>query len=852
MIGPAGIEGGPPRMSRLISLLPAGLAVAVVGLAALVWVLQMDARQQIEEMGTAATDSTQWFLAQSEIEAMTVQRAALNLKRAEPDQWAECAADLRRRFDIFYSRIQTLRTGRVYQGLRDSPGMDQALDAVAQALDGALPAIDGDDARLVAALPELEARIDALVPLVRQVSLEGVRLFAQKSEARRQNVGRALTTLSLLVVPLFIALLGGVLVLLAMVRSAGMRNHHLAEVTSRLQSLFEASIDAILVARPDGRIVGFNAAAQRIYGYSPAEAIGGDMVDLLTPRAQHCTVRTLLAQVRDGQHPAPRSGPEIIQATARHKSGRIIPIELSISIARGKQGPLIVAFVRDVSRRAADEAELIEARDRAVAGERAKARMIAVMSHEMRTPLNGVLGLLDLLRLTPLNDRQQEYLGAMEHSGRMLLRHVNDVLDASRARGGRLELAREPVDLRALISGALDGMQAQARAAGNRLVAEWMDGDDRAVMADAARLEQIIVNLVGNAIKFTENGTIRVELDRSAGSGQVEIRVIDTGSGIPAGDIDRIFDEFVTLGSTFDRRVQGTGLGLSIVKGLVDAMGGQIDLESEPGQGTAFRVLLPLTPVKEAPRVPDQPMAIPAPTRSLSVLLVEDNAINRLVAREMMARQSCTVTEAEDGILGVERAMATRYDIILMDISMPRMNGIEAARRIRAEGPNRDTPIIALTAHAMPEDLESFRAAGMDRTLVKPLSRADLAALLDGLRPVAPPQDQSADLIAALGPEGARALLDRIRAELTEGIDRLASPAGPAADRAALAHRLAGSAAVAGLRDIHQALNTIQQALLGGRPIAADLDRLTQMLGISGLGRGRDGAIADGQSGASP
>ena len=736
MIDAVGTDLHVPRIARAVRLMPAFFGCAILALGLAVWLLQVDARRQIDDMGTAATDNTQWFLAQSEVEVLALQRASLLL--AAHGAGADRAQDLRRRFDIFYSRIQTLQQGQTYDRLRAEPGMTEALDSIQSTLDSAVPLIDGDDAGLIAGLPRIVPAIDAAVPMVRQVSLEGVRLFAEKSALRREGVARALTTLSLLVVPLFMVLTGSVVVLAAMVRTAGDRNRRIAAVSNRLHSLFEASIDAILVARPDGRILGFNAAAQRIYGYDRAEVVGADVVDLLTPHDRRAKVREVLAGVQDGTTRVSETGPDILQSTARHKSGRIIPVELSMSVSRGEDGPLVVAFVRDVSRRAAEEAELIDARDRAVAGEQAKTRMIAVMSHEMRTPLNGILGLLDLLGLTELDDRQRQYLAAMEHSGRMLLGHVNDVLDTSRARSGQLVLAQNPVDLRALVDSAVLGLQEQAHAAGNRLVTMYSGDDHGPVLGDAARLEQIVVNLVGNAIKFTENGQITVTVDRAGPQGSVDLCVTDTGIGIPAGDLDRIFDAFVTLGSTFDRKVEGTGLGLSIVKGLVDAMSGKIAVSSEPGRGTAFRVTLPL---QVAPVLPDTaPQAAVASDScpALSILMVEDNAINRLVAREMLRRQGCEVTEAEDGLAGVAAAGQRRFDLILMDISMPRLNGIEAARRIRAGGPNRDSPIVALTAHAMPEDLESFRQAGMDQSLVKPLSRAALTAVLQSMRPAGP------------------------------------------------------------------------------------------------------------------
>ena len=254
MINAVGTDLHPPRIARAVRMMPAFFGCVILALGLVVWLLQVDARRQIDEMGTAATDNTQWFLAQSEVEVLALQRAALLL--AAPGAGADQAQDLRQRFDIFYSRIQTLQQGRTYDHLRAEPGISTALMAIQSGLDAAVPVIDGDDAGLIAGLPRIMPIVDAAVPLVRQVSLEGVRLFAEKSALRREGVARALTTLSLLVVPLFMVLAGSVVVLAAMVRSAGERNRRIAAVSNRLNSLFEASIDAILVARPDGRILG--------------------------------------------------------------------------------------------------------------------------------------------------------------------------------------------------------------------------------------------------------------------------------------------------------------------------------------------------------------------------------------------------------------------------------------------------------------------------------------------------------------------------------------------------------------------------------------------------------------------
>lgn len=792
-------------MKGLIAhLLPVLVALTVSVLAVVAWSHNADIRRQIEELGIANSDSTQWSLAQTEVEAMALQRAILLLQDDPAD--ADQADELRKRFDILYSRLQTLRTGRTFEGLRSRTGIVPALDELQAALDGAIPVIDGDDALLFASLDRLAAQAEAALPLVRQISLAGVRQFSSESDLRRQDVVKTLFQLSLMVVPLFLVLVGTTLVLFVMVNAARVQTSRIAATGERMRSLFDASTDAILFARPDGRVRGYNKAAERIYGYEPDEVINGDLIELLTPPTQRDAVRALLAEVQMGRTGGEGSGPAVMQATAQHKSGRVIPVEMSWSVAHDDRGPLLVAYVRDVSRRAQEEAELIEARDRAVAGERAKARLIAVMSHEMRTPLNGILGTLDLLKLTGPDARQRHYLDAMEQSGRMLLRHVNDVLDASRADGAA---TAAPLDLRAVVGNTVESLQAHAEARGNHITIGFVGEQDGLLLGNALQIEQILINLIGNAIKFTENGSIHVELDRSAGPGQVELRVSDTGIGIAEENLARIFEEFVTLDATFDRTAEGTGLGLSIVRNLVGALDGQIDVESTVGEGTVFSISFCL-PQAACPDTTDdaEPAApLPAAPRNLHVLVVDDNEINRLVVSDMLQHLGCEVEQAADGLRACEIAGRTAFDLILMDISMPRLDGTVAAQRILAEGPNVGTPIVALTAHALPEDLVRFRRAGMRRALLKPLQLRDLTAVLNEVCGAGGEEPAAAEpsLPAGLG--------QRIEDELRSDLGDLCLSQE---DAAARVHRAAGTAALGGFKDLHGRLIRLETALRQG------------------------------------
>ncbi|MFN3276078.1 MAG: ATP-binding protein [Paracoccus sp. (in: a-proteobacteria)] len=843
----------------------AGFFLAVILCAVVIWQISGDARRQIDELATANTDSVQWSLAQAEVEILAMQSEMASAAMSVPDERPDNLAGLRQRYDVFYSRVRTLAEAEVYVDLRATPVGLEAISSAQHYLRWTAPLIDGPDEALVAALPELVAATGTLRSVLRQGSLEGVRVFAAKSDERRRQLAQGLSDLGTIAALLFFGLVLAVVALAILSRISAGQAERNAATRSRLEAVISTSIDAIVVAGPDGRVRDFNEAASRMYGYSADEAIGSDIFDLIVPHDKRHRMGQLLRRVQERPYMPVRI--EVIQSSARRRSGELFPIEFSISGAESPEGPVIVAFMRDISRRVAEKAELIEARDRALAGKRAKAQMLAVMSHEMRTPLNGVLGTLDLLKGTALDDTQRRYVEVMEQSGHMLLTHVNNVLDISRADSGNITLAYEPFTPCGLASDVLDTLKGAADKRGN-LLAMTVLGDQRGpVMGDPARLTQVLMNLVGNAIKFTQNGRVAVEIDRSFSDGSIEFRVIDTGIGIPAGDLGRIFEEFVTLDSAYNRSAQGTGLGLGIVRRLVVLMGGKISVDSTPGQGSTFRVRLCLPAACPEPDdaaaavaagssgskigpLPDLPMA-------RNVLVVEDNATNRMVVGEMLKKRGCCVTEAEDGDEGVRLAQNQPFDLILMDISMPRMDGISATREIRRQGPNADTPVVALTAHALPEDLAHFRQAGMTGTLIKPLSFRQLDEVLTGLphrdpagftaaaanpgpgdavivtelqEAVVDPHIFTAQvrLAESLGAERAKSVLRGILAELDEGLARLAALAeqtdGQAA-LAALAHRLAGSAALIGFSQMHRDLVSLEAEVRRATFLRADSDR---------------------------
>jgi signal transduction histidine kinase len=420
---------------------------------------------------------------------------------------------------------------------------------------------------------------------------------------------------------------------------------------------------------------------------------------------------------------------------------------------------LVLLLARLSARQTRAQADLRVARDAALAGERAKASFVAVMSHEMRTPLNGIIASLEILRDEVTAPGHAQFVGLAHASALQLMHQINDVLDISRIEAGRAEVAVAPFDLPGFLDEVTATLRPLAGARGNLLDLRADADLPGLVTGDSFRLRQILQNFLSNAIKFTENGTVtlgaRAVGEAGASDPVIEFEVIDTGRGIPAEDLGRVFEDFVMLDPTYSREVGGSGLGLSICRRLAAAMDGTIGVESTPGAGSRFWVRLPLPRAEAAPQA--QPQAersasspVPWPARpasyarGLRLLVVDDNAVNRTVVARMLEQEGHAAALADSGRAAVALAWAQRFDAILMDISMPEMDGVAAAGLIRAGGASAAVPIFALTAHAMPEELARFAAAGLETTLLKPVRRPALRAALAGIDVPAPQRPRAA------------------------------------------------------------------------------------------------------------
>lgn len=415
-----------------------------------------------------------------------------------------------------------------------------------------------------------------------------------------------------------------------------------------------------------------------------------------------------------------------------------VPLPLS-----SKQFSGVIGVTRDISARKAIVIELEKAKEQAFAASRAKSEFLANMSHEVRTPMNGVLGMLQLLKLTPLNEEQLEFVDTAMVSGESLLTIINDILDYSKVEAGKLQITPIVFDLREMVkilfnsfTSLIDQQKLSLDVVIDQDIPDY-------IIADQVRIRQILFNLIGNAIKFTDTGRIDLRISLAnkinASSLQLEATVADTGIGIPEDLKSDLFEPFTQIDSLQQRKYQGTGLGLSIVKKLVEKMGGNVYLQRNSVGGTTVKFTLQVrraeSPAKKVRDVKQRPI-LTSPNRRLSTLIVEDEKINQQLLQAILKKLGHTSTVAENGQAALAQLKKGHFDILLMDVQMPELDGIETAKIIRNSNEYkdyRDTPILALTAYAMAGDKDKCLKAGMNGYISKPVDIKNLARLLKEL-----------------------------------------------------------------------------------------------------------------------
>lgn len=487
--------------------------------------------------------------------------------------------------------------------------------------------------------------------------------------------------------------------------------------------------DSVILSDHAGRIVWVNDAFSRITGYAPEEACGKTPAELLNgPETDPLAIKCIADAVRRGE---PFRG-EIQNVT---KDGRQIWMETNLVPILDEQGhvEMSVAVERDITDAKTHAQEMAKARAAAEEGARAKSDFLATMSHEIRTPMHGVIGMADLLMGTDLTSDQNHYAKTIKSSATALLTIINDILELSRLDAGKMELNPDNFSLQACFDQTIQLLSPQAEAKGLKLRCVQLTELPEVVLGDEGRLRQILINLIGNAIKFTETGHVelRVSVEQEDSGFRLLIEVEDTGIGIPADKIDRVFERFSQAEASITRSFGGTGLGLAISHELASLMNGTITVDSTEGAGSCFAVRIRLAQAKE----PDPQFRCEQEcennnwVKGRKILFAEDNKVNRVLIRKFLGQLPVQIEFAHDGREAVDKAVSLTPDLIFMDMSMPVMNGLDAAREIRDQLGDRP-PIIALTANAFDSDRDACMKAGMDDFLSKPVGREDLVACM--------------------------------------------------------------------------------------------------------------------------
>lgn len=730
------MEATPQSQARLVISLFVMLIVVAVSIFTF---LQIDG--ELERSETVQSDNRTWVLAQLQVDIQNLQIALLRASQT-PDE--EALVDVRRHYDILYSRVELVRHAPTMKvlTLRDTDAW-QDLASETGLLQRFLPWIDGTDAALAVAVPTMQAETADIVTPVREMIVHALDESLLLGDALREDLRRTLYTFA---ISLVVTLAGLTLLLTTIYRQARAQQryaHVLELAVDNLRATIESARDAVLIINSVDQVIGANKAGEQMLGCEVSST-------------KRVALSTFLRQ--------PEAGGELIGADAQMEcvgaQGQRVPVDVSMAAVNTAAGDTFkIAFLRDMSQQLERERMLADASDRARKGEEAKDRFLAVMSHEMRTPLSGLLSATDLLETTTTLDKQQGWLmGIVKSCGLAALEQVNNILELTRLSASNADdYPHTEFCMNTLVREQVQLYHALALDRGNTLTLSPEDAFGCMVHAPMPLVRRILNNLLSNAIKFTTFGTIDVVFmgrpSPRPGYRQFTLQVRDSGIGIAEKDLEKVFHNFETLDSSYSRTQEGTGLGLGIAKLSAEAMGGTIQVESRVGQGTCFTVTFEAALLQSPTAEVEAPPSDDVPHRTLQILLAEDNEINADLMQRQLTRLGHQVITATDGIKAIAAAQRQRFDIILMDISMPHMDGVTATRHLHDSGILGETPIVALTAQASPDRIQMLCDAGMADVVTKPVPIAKLDRLMQGLVRHLPPATNppEAELQAAGG-----------------------------------------------------------------------------------------------------
>ncbi len=495
-----------------------------------------------------------------------------------------------------------------------------------------------------------------------------------------------------------------------------------------LGSVISSALDAIVITNETGQIIHWNEAATAIFGYTEAEVQGLALMEIILP----------LADRRPGDNgfswqPDATRAPMLnhrLELTGIRKSGVEFPMELTVTAIKNEQECYFNGFIRDISSLKQRELELVQMKEKAEQAAKAKSQFLSVMSHELRTPLNAVIGITHLLLQGQPREDQQEDLRTLQFSGESLLHIINDILDFTKLDSGKIELSAIDFNLRELTQSLYQSFSYKAREKGIVFDIEYDERMPFFVKGDSFRLAQVLNNLISNAIKFTQTGSVRLKVERTEDKEAIFIArfsVIDTGIGIPRDKQEKIFEKFTQANSDTTRLYGGTGLGLSISAGLVELMGSKILIESTLGKGSVFHFSVGLQRGESTGQAVPAQKVVPKTNEQFKnkrILLAEDNLFNANIARRFITGWGGEIDLVVDGRQALEFVSRQKYDLILMDVQMPLLDGFACTRKIRKHF--KDVPIIAVTASPRNEIINEILACGMNDFVSKPFKPNEL------------------------------------------------------------------------------------------------------------------------------
>ncbi|WP_319825989.1 ATP-binding protein [Thalassovita sp.] len=810
------------RSAKVLLVLMACASIALI-------ISALQFRDRLEAIRSADTDNEGWVVAQLEVDLQDLNLAVEYFLRA-PEERENALTNVLREFDIFYSRVDI--TAGTLRRLPQTNDLQSTLQRLTAQRDQLATLVDMLTVSDVQTVETLRRNIEDMYPLARQVAVQALQSFSQQfTEARNdeQMLFRGFFIQSML---LALVVSGGAFIVVYLWRVLEQRTQQAARMATMLETAFDSMLSAVIVTDKTGRILSCNDQTEAMFGYSRAQINGARVEDLIIPDslAEHHR-KAVQMYAQEGKTGLIGAGPT--KTVAKRADNTEFPVEIALVADTDMEGrDIVLGFLRDISKQVSDEQRLKEALKQAEDASQAKGMFLSTMSHEMRTPLHGLMAALGLIDADKLEPETRGYLATAKHCSERALDQINDVLELTRM--GESQPRPEEFSPPSIAADIVDELQPLARRNGTEISLETAKSfQSLHLIGLRVAFSRALYNLVGNAVKFTRNGRVKVFLtldDITQDQARMTVTVQDNGIGIDPQHHERIFQKFETLAHSGHQ--SGSGLGLSIADLAVRQQGGQISLQSKVGIGSTFQFTVPLKKLSKSPELSTGAQfgkADPDDTaRLLKVLVVDDNDTNLTLMKAMVEKMGHKASIASGGVQALRRAQRTAYDVILMDFSMPEMDGPTAAAKIRnGNGLSADARIVGVTAliEAVSNDPASY---DMDEVLVKPVSHAQLAAALcrakapksqtpDTTEEQTPFQHALHELAKLLNEEDARQLIIATVNDARSALAAMQDKSLPIPRKIEIIHKAVGSAAVVGLHELSEALSEAENMAHRGR-----------------------------------